>query len=103
MIPYLLGRIDYEAALLPGGAGALDEPPSEHLRRLHIDSVCAWPPALRLAFEVFGPERVLFGSDEPYWYVADGVSTVDGAELTAAAAAAVWHATLIACSGSGGT
>jgi predicted TIM-barrel fold metal-dependent hydrolase len=91
VIPYLLGRIDYEAALLPGGAGALDEPPSEHLRRLHVDSVCAWPPALRLALEVFGPERVLFGSDEPYWRVADGVSTVDGAELAAGAAAAVWH------------
>ena len=81
VIPFILGRIDYEAALLPGAAGALDEPPSEHLRRLHVDSVCAWPPALRLALDVFGPGRVLFGSDEPYWRADDAVSTVDGAVL----------------------
>jgi 5-carboxyvanillate decarboxylase len=91
VIPYVLGRIDYEAALLPGGAGALEGPPSEQLRMLHVDSVCAWPPALRLALEVFGPERVLFGSDEPYWRAADEVSTVEAADLDATAAAAVWH------------
>ena len=91
VIPYILGRIDYEAGLLPGGSGTLEEPPSEHLRRLHVDSVCAWPPALRLALEVFGPEQVLFGSDEPYWRIADGVSTVDAATLDPAAVAAVWY------------
>ena len=87
----LLGRIDYEAGLLPGGSGTLEEPPSEQLRRLHVDSVCAWPPALRLALEVFGPQQVLFGSDEPYWRIADGVSTVDAATLDPAAVAAVWY------------
>jgi len=91
VIPYILGRIDYEAGLLPGGSGTLEEPPSEQLRRLHVDSVCAWPPALRLALEVFGPEQVLFGSDEPYWRIADGVSTVDAATLDPAAVAAVWY------------
>jgi aminocarboxymuconate-semialdehyde decarboxylase len=76
VLPFLLGRIDYEAANVPGGTGALSEPPSEHLRRLYVDSVCAWPPALRLALEVFGEERVLFGSDAPFWRVPDGVETV---------------------------
>jgi len=91
VIPFMLGRIDYEAALLPGAAGALEVPPSEHLRRLHVDSICSWPPALRLALEVFGPERVLFGSDEPYWSADDAVSTVETAVPDADTAAAVWH------------
>jgi predicted TIM-barrel fold metal-dependent hydrolase len=91
VLPLILGRIDYEAALLPGGSGALEEPPSEHLRRLYVDSVCAWPPSLRLALEVFGAERVLFGSDEPYWRAADGVSTVEATALDVGAAEALWH------------
>jgi predicted TIM-barrel fold metal-dependent hydrolase len=91
VLPLLVGRIDVEAALLPGGRGVLDGPPSEHLRRLHVDSVCAWPPALRLALEVFGPERVLFGSDEPYWSIASGVSTVEAAGIDPVAESALWH------------
>jgi predicted TIM-barrel fold metal-dependent hydrolase len=91
VLPFILGRIDYEAALVPEGRGTLEEPPSEHLRKLHVDSVCGWPPALRLALEVFGPERVLFGSDEPYWRAGDAVSTVEEAALDDSSAAAVWH------------
>jgi predicted TIM-barrel fold metal-dependent hydrolase len=94
VIPFILGRIDYEAALLPGAAGALGGRPSEHLRRLFVDSVCSWPPALRLALDVFGAEHVLFGSDEPYWRAGDAVDTVDTVQiagLDADAAAAVWH------------
>ena len=91
-IPFLLGRIDYEAELLPGGSGALDRPPSEHLRLLHVDSVCSWPPALRLALEVLGTGRVLLGTDAPYWGVREGVETVEAAALDTAEAAAVRHA-----------
>jgi predicted TIM-barrel fold metal-dependent hydrolase len=91
VLPFILGRIDYEAALVPEGRGTLKEPPGEHLRNLYVDSVCDWPPALRLALEVFGPERVLFGSDEPYWRTADAVSTVDAAELDPRSAAGLWH------------
>ena len=72
------------SANVPGGMGALSEPPSEHLRRLYVDSVCAWPPALRLALEVFGEEHVLFGSDAPFWRVADGLETVRAVGAAAA-------------------
>jgi predicted TIM-barrel fold metal-dependent hydrolase len=90
-LPFILGRIDYEAALLPGAGGTLEEPPSEHVRKLYADSVCGWPPALRLALEVFGPERVLFGSDEPYWRAEDAVATVDATALDPGSAAGLWH------------
>jgi predicted TIM-barrel fold metal-dependent hydrolase len=41
--------------------------------------------------EVFGPERVLFGSDEPYWSIASGVSTVEAAGIDPVAESALWH------------
>ena len=64
----------------------------EHLRQLHVDSVCAWPPALELALRVFGTERVLFGSDAPFWRADDGVATLAALELDGEAAARVAHA-----------
>lgn len=67
LLPQLVGRIDYEALRLENGMGVLEAPPSEHLRRLHTDCVCVWPPALRSALEFLGPERMMFGTDYPFW------------------------------------
>jgi predicted TIM-barrel fold metal-dependent hydrolase len=67
LLPQLVGRIDYEAARAPGGTGKLSGPPSEALALLHTDSVCVWPPALRSTLEFLGPERVMLGTDYPFW------------------------------------
>jgi aminocarboxymuconate-semialdehyde decarboxylase len=91
VIPFLLGRIDYESTHVPGGRGALEVPPSTHLRRLYVDSACLWPPALRLALQVFGSERVLFASDEPFWRAQDGLATVTALELDEAERERVAH------------
>lgn len=66
-IPYILGRLDYESSRIPGGLGALAVKPSEHVRKLYVDTVSAWPPALQLALDFFGPERILFATDHPFW------------------------------------
>lgn len=66
-IPYLVGRLDYESSRIPGGLGALAVMPSEHVRKLYVDTVSAWPPALRLAIDFFGAERILFATDHPFW------------------------------------
>jgi predicted TIM-barrel fold metal-dependent hydrolase len=76
VIPYILPRIDYETRLL-GSWGELSSAPSDQLRRFLVDSVCLWPPALRLALEVFGADRVMFGSDEPFWRGADSIAVVE--------------------------
>lgn len=67
LLPQLVGRIDYEAARHDGGAGKLSVRPSEALALLYTDSVCVWAPALRSTLEFLGPERILFGSDYPFW------------------------------------
>jgi predicted TIM-barrel fold metal-dependent hydrolase len=87
-IPYMIGRIDYESSRIPGGLGALQAPPSEHIRKLYVDTVCAWPPGLRLAIDFFGVERILFATDHPFWepqrtHAALAELRLPGGDLTA--------------------
>jgi aminocarboxymuconate-semialdehyde decarboxylase len=67
LLPQLAGRIDYEAERHRGGRGALTLNPSEHLRLIYTDSVCVWPPALQSTLKLVGPERVMLGTDYPFW------------------------------------
>ena len=81
LLPQLAGRIDYEAERHSGGRGAVQVDPSEHLRLIYTDSVCVWPPALRSAIELVGPQRVMFGSDYPFWDPARTFQTIQSAGL----------------------
>ncbi len=83
LLPWLAGRIDYEAERMPGGMGALSAPPSEHLRLLYADIVCDWPPAVRVLVEFLGAGRVMFGSDYPLWDPMRSVRALDAADLGA--------------------
>jgi predicted TIM-barrel fold metal-dependent hydrolase len=67
VIPYIAGRIDYESSRIPGGLGALEVSPGEHIRRLRVDTVSAWPPAISMAIEYLGADRVLYATDHPFW------------------------------------
>jgi aminocarboxymuconate-semialdehyde decarboxylase len=82
LVPQLVGRIDYEAARMENGMGVLSAPPSEHLRRLWTDSVCAWPPALRSTLEFLGPDRVMLGTDYPFWDPQLTMATIGAAGLS---------------------
>lgn len=82
LIPYIVGRIDFQSAAWPGGRGALTVAPSEHLRRLYVDSVSLWPPALRISIDFLGANRVLFGSDHPFWPLPGSVETLGRVELS---------------------
>jgi predicted TIM-barrel fold metal-dependent hydrolase len=91
-IPYLLGRFDYELELMQVDH-KLSGKPSEHLRRLYLDSVCESPLALRLAVEAYGADRIMFGSDEPFWSAARAVETLAAAPLDDADVEQIRHRT----------
>lgn len=93
MIPYIVGRIDRQSAAWPGGRGVLDCEPSEHVRRLYADSICLWPPALRLAIDFLGADHVVFGTDHPYWDMSSSALTTAAVELAPDSRAAVEHGT----------
>jgi aminocarboxymuconate-semialdehyde decarboxylase len=82
LLPQLAGRIDYEAERQENGRGAVSVDPSEHLRLIHTDSVCAWAPALRNTIELVGAERVMLGTDYPFWDPARTLDTIARANLS---------------------
>jgi aminocarboxymuconate-semialdehyde decarboxylase len=89
LLPQLAGRIDYEAERHSNGRGALSVNPSEQLSLLYTDSVCVWPPALRSTIELVGPDRVMFGSDYPFWDPKRTFDTIAASELSEDAETAI--------------
>jgi aminocarboxymuconate-semialdehyde decarboxylase len=67
LLPYHVGRLDRGHATRPecraDGAGL----PSGYLRRFHYDTLVQFPPALAYLVGVVGADRVLLGSDHPFW------------------------------------
>ena len=55
-----------QATPVPDDAGPVPaEAPSSYLHRIYVDTLMFSEPALRCALEVFGPNRLLFGTDWP--------------------------------------
>ncbi|MEJ3658479.1 amidohydrolase family protein [Actinomycetes bacterium KLBMP 9759] len=64
-LPYLSGRIDALAPLVPGRPGG-GQAPSAALRRLYYDSLTHSPESLAQLVAFAGGDRVLLGSDHPF-------------------------------------
>jgi len=62
----LLERLDNGYRLFPDCRKYISRPPSEYAKRLYYESCAFGEPALMLAHKVVGPERLLFGTDDPY-------------------------------------
>jgi aminocarboxymuconate-semialdehyde decarboxylase len=82
LLPQLAGRIDYEAERHANGRGALSVKPSDQLRLLYTDCVCVWPPALRSTLELLGSERVMLGTDYPFWDPQRTFDTLEASGLS---------------------
>jgi aminocarboxymuconate-semialdehyde decarboxylase len=67
VLPYLAGRIDFEYKTPWAGNDELPSPPSEYLSAFWTDSVSETPGSLRMALDFYGEDRVLFGTDFPWW------------------------------------
>jgi aminocarboxymuconate-semialdehyde decarboxylase len=63
-LPFVAGRIDrgYED---PTCGIKTKKPTSEYLKDLYCDTVSFYQPALMMAYEFYGPERMVLGSDYP--------------------------------------
>lgn len=77
VLPYIAGRVDKEYVQPWAGNARLPRPPSVYLRRFYTDTVSDSPAALNYALEFYGPQQVLFGSDHPWWPVAEGLALVE--------------------------
>jgi predicted TIM-barrel fold metal-dependent hydrolase len=88
-IPYIGGRIDMVAAARPGAMRALTAMPTEHIRRFYVDTVTASAQSIRFCCDFFGADRVMHGTDHPFWPMASGPQAVKDAGLHSAERAKV--------------
>lgn len=66
-LPYHVGRFDRGHATRPEARADGAALPSRYLRRFHYDTLVQFAPALSYLVNVVGAERVLLGSDHPFW------------------------------------
>ena len=62
-LPFLMQRLDHMAGRFMPGKGV----PSALTRTFWYDTVNAYVPSLRLAIETYGIDRLVFGTDWPFW------------------------------------
>ena len=60
------GRIDHAWGARSDSHGDLPRPPGEYLRRVYFDTIVFTPHQLEYLVKVFGPEKILMGTDFPY-------------------------------------
>ncbi len=66
-LPYHVGRFDRCHVTRPETRADGAALPSGYLRRFHYDTLVQFAPALKYLVDVVGAERVLLGSDHPFW------------------------------------
>ncbi len=67
VLPYLAQRIDDQwQSFPPFMRGVIDRPPTNYFRNIYVDTVNNFPPAYALAKQLFGTERIMFGTDYPF-------------------------------------
>jgi aminocarboxymuconate-semialdehyde decarboxylase len=62
----LIERLDNGYKLFPDCRAHITRPPSEFAKRLYYDTCSFFAPALMMAHGYVGPDRILFGTDDPF-------------------------------------
>jgi len=85
LIPYFVGRIDHFGRVQrPGSTGQISGAASDHIRKFYVDTVCESAPALHFCCDFFGVDRIMHGTDHPFWPMALGPRLLDQLGLSAA-------------------
>jgi len=93
-LPYMLYRIDYMWKYTPGAKpGRIKLLPSDYMRRNIFITTSGMPsaPALKLAREVLGMDRILYAMDYPYGYDVEEVRLTDALPFEPAEIAALYQ------------
>jgi predicted TIM-barrel fold metal-dependent hydrolase len=64
-LPYLAGRLD--ACVAGDAAVRLKQRPSDYLRMMYFDAISYQAPTLQLLISLVGAERIMFGTDHPFF------------------------------------
>jgi aminocarboxymuconate-semialdehyde decarboxylase len=67
LLPFHIGRLDRGHVTRPEVRADGAALPSHYLRRFHYDTLVQFTPALAYLVKVVGDDRVMLGSDHPFW------------------------------------
>ena len=92
-VPYLRGRVErmidiYEP---PEGEPKLARPSAESVGRIYVDTVAHSPETMKYCYEMFGPEKIMFGTDHPFMHWEIYREMMDGLECTDAERELIYH------------
>jgi predicted TIM-barrel fold metal-dependent hydrolase len=59
--------------------------------KMYVESVCNWPPAVRFSMDFFGTDRIMLGTDHPFWPMPAAIQTLDQAGLSGEERAMIEH------------
>jgi len=65
-LPGYSGRIDHAWGARQDAHANLPLPPTHYLRQVYLDTIVFTPHQLRYMLDVFGPDRILMGTDYPF-------------------------------------
>ena len=83
-IPYVIGRLNRTGGPRTGNWGNNDQAPFEYFKRVYIDTVSRHRPAIVMAKQTMGHDRLLFGTDYPYGTIDPMIADVMENDLTGA-------------------
>jgi aminocarboxymuconate-semialdehyde decarboxylase len=82
VLPYMIGRIDYQTEVMGRRSEHISKPPSEYLRRVYLDTCSPSAQALQYAFDFSGPERLVLGTDHPWVAPQVFISLIEGMNIS---------------------
>jgi predicted TIM-barrel fold metal-dependent hydrolase len=92
LIPYFVGRIDHFGRVQkPGSTGTISGAASGHIRKFYVDTVCDSAPALHFCMDFFGVDRIMHGTDHPFWPMPLGPRLLDQMNLATEDRAKIEH------------
>ncbi|WP_428491422.1 amidohydrolase family protein [Rhodopila sp.] len=65
-LPAYSGRADHAWGARSDARGRLPKPPSFYLKKIYLDTIVFTPEQLEALVKLFGPEKILLGTDYPY-------------------------------------
>lgn len=76
VLPYAAGRLDKNAK-----SADLEQSPSSYVKQMWVDTAMPHPLTIRMALDFYGPERVMYGSDNPCWNPYAALDAVEALRL----------------------
>jgi len=65
-LPYLIGRVDHQVAVLKRGGQHIRRAPSHYLKQVWFDTVNPLGLGIRYVWQFAGPHKLLYASDHPW-------------------------------------